>query len=215
MEWYTIPSGVLNNSTTGLIPFIDDSVFPFEWGDTDHDERLIDVQYASSNLYGDNDCHGEQLLFGFNFADGRIKGYGLTLMGNDKTFSLICVRGNTAYGINSFVDNGDNTISDNATLLMWAEDDSETSMNWEDALSWAQTKNAANWNGNNDWRLPNAKELHSILDYSRSPVANGSAAIDPIFNITSITNENGDADWPWVLVKYNSSRYKRDSNECQ
>ena len=193
----TDPSGVQNNSTSGLIPFIDNNYFPFAWGDTDNGERLIDVQYASSNLYGDNDCHGVQLLFGFNFADGRIKGYGLIIMNNDKTFSLICVRGNTSYGINAFVDNGDNTISDNATELMWGKDDSQSSMNWENALALAQTKNDANWNGHSDWRLPNAKEMQSILDYSRSPEADGSAAIDPIFNISSITNEAGDADWPW------------------
>jgi hypothetical protein len=36
--------------------------------------------------------------------------------------------------------------------------------------------------------LPNAKELHSILDYSRAPAATASAAIDPLFNTTSIVN---------------------------
>ncbi len=193
----TDPSGVTNNNTSGLVPFLDISYFDFAWGDVNNEERLIDVQYASSNLYGDIDCHGEQLLFGFNFADGRIKGYSLILMGVAKTFSLICVRGNPAYGINSFVDNGDNTISDNATQLMWSKDDNQMPVNWETALNLAQAKNADNWLGYDDWRLPNAKELHSILDYSRAPVANGSAAINPIFNISSITNEAGVTDWPW------------------
>ena len=41
----------------------------------------------------------------------------------------------------------------------------------------------------NDWRLPNAKEMQSIVDYSRVPDATGSAAIDPVFSITEITNE--------------------------
>ena len=48
------------------------------------------------------------MLFGVNFADGRIKGYGLAMPGGAaKTFFVHCVRGNTSYGINSFVDNGD------------------------------------------------------------------------------------------------------------
>ena len=64
---------------------------------------MIDSQYASSTLYVGNTGK----LFGVNFADGRIKGYGLTLNGAAKTFFVLCVRGNTSYGINRLVDNGD------------------------------------------------------------------------------------------------------------
>ena len=42
----------------------------------------------------------------------------------DKTFFVQCVRGNTDYGINDFADNGDGTVTDGATGLMWAQDDS-------------------------------------------------------------------------------------------
>jgi hypothetical protein len=31
----------------------------------------------------------------------------------------------------------------------------------------------------NCWRLPNIKELHSLVDYTRSPDTTNSAAIDP------------------------------------
>ncbi|MBP7864822.1 MAG: DUF1566 domain-containing protein [Acidobacteria bacterium] len=54
-------------------------------------------------------------------------------------------------------------------------------LNWPDALAWVQTKNAANFPGHSDWRLPNAEELPSILDNTRSPDTRGSAAIDPVF----------------------------------
>ena len=58
------------------------------------------------------------MLFGYNFADGRIKGYDLIMPGGaDKVFSFIAVRGNTNYGINHFIDNGDQTITDTATHL--------------------------------------------------------------------------------------------------
>jgi hypothetical protein len=130
-------------------------------------------------------------VFGINFADGRIKGYP-----TQKTFFVLCVRGDGSYGQNAFVDNGDGTISDQATSLMWAQNDSAAGMRWQDALAWVEQQNAANYLGYSDWRLPNAKELHSIVDYSRSPDTTGSAAIDPQFNATSITNEAGQADYP-------------------
>jgi hypothetical protein len=117
--------------------------------------------------------------------------------GGAKTFYVICVRENTAYGQNAFLDNGDGTITDNATGLMWAQDDSATGLNWEEALAWVETQNAAGSLGYTDWRLPNAKELQSLLDYSRSPDTSNSAAIDPLFNVTSLLNENNVTDYPY------------------
>ncbi len=190
------PSGYESTDTSGLIPFIDTDHFDFAYGDTSARERIIDSQYASSNFYVGN---GEQFIFGVNFADGRIKGYGILLHGQDKTLFVSCIRQNSTYGVNAFVDNGDETITDNATGLMWAKNDSGSDapdgLNWEAALAYVETQNAANYLGYSDWRLPNIKELHSIMDYSRSPDTTNSAAIDPVFNATPITNEAGQTDY--------------------
>jgi len=186
------PSGFTGTDTSSLTPFIDTTYFNFGFGDTSAGERIIDAQYASSNLYvGDT-----TMLFGVNFADSRIKGYGLTLFGSDKTFYVQYVSGSD-YGTNDFTDNGDSTITDKATGLMWTKGDSVTGMNWEEALAWAQTKNTEMYLGHNDWRLPNAKELQGIVDYTRSPDTTSSAAIDPLFTSTSITNEAGQQDYPF------------------
>ena len=67
---------------------------------------------------------------------------------------------------------------------MWAQNDSGSGMNWQSALAWVQTKNTAKYLGHNDWRLPNVKELQSIVDYTRSPDTTGSAAISPVFTAT-------------------------------
>ncbi|MBT6763030.1 MAG: DUF1566 domain-containing protein, partial [Prolixibacteraceae bacterium] len=95
---------------------------------------------------------------------------------------------------NEFVENSNATITDNATGLMWTKDDSGTGMNWQQALEYAEGKEFA---GYSDWRLPNIKELQSIVDYLRSPGSSNSAAIDPVFNCTEITNEGGQKDYPY------------------
>ena len=187
------PSGYEGTSTGSLVPFIDTEYFDFAYGDTGAGERIIDAQYATSTEYVDVTGGGEATLFGVNFADGRIKGYGLSLFGRDKTFFVLYVRGNPTYGENAYQDNGDGTITDQATGLMWIANDSGEGLSWEEALAYAESFEYA---GHSDWRLPDAKELQGILDYTRSPGTTGSAAIDPLFSSTGITNEAGDPDFP-------------------
>lgn len=181
-------------NANGLTPFIDNSVFQFAYGDTSAGERIIDSQWGTSTLYVSQVMNGQNAMFGMNFADGRIKGYpGNNVPGNNNPdFYVRFVRGNTDYGTNDFADNGDGTITDDATELMWAEADSGVGMDWEAALAYAENSTLG---GYDDWRLPNAKELHSLFDYSRSPDTTQSAAIDPIFDATEITNEAGNADY--------------------
>ena len=135
-------------------------------------------------------------MFGVNFIDGRIKGYPADLS-IGKKYYVQYVRGNPDYGKNKFVDNGDGTITDDATGLMWTQEDSKQGMNWEQALDWVKQKNSENYLGHNDWRLPNAKELQSIVDYSRCPDITNSPAIDSLFSCTQITNEAGKVDYPF------------------
>ena len=192
----TDPSDYEGDDTSGLTPFIDTDYFEFAYGDTSADERIIDSQYATTTTFVDE---SNPLLFGVNFADGRIKGYGLTLHGQDKTFTVACIQENTTYGVNDFQDNGDGTITDDATGLTWSQDDSGAvdpdGMNWAEALAWVEEMNAEAYLGYSDWRLPNVKELQSLVDYTRSPETTGTAAIDPLFTTTEITNEDGETDY--------------------
>ncbi len=179
-------SGYEGNSTDDLIPFINTEFFEYAYGDTDAGERLIDMQCASTNVYVSLEV--EKLVFGVNFADGRIKGYGTQMMGQDKAFNYLMVRGNPEYGINDFTDNGDGTITDQATELMWMQEDNGEGVLWKDALSYAENMVYA---GYSDWRLPDAKELQSILDYTRSPATSGRAAIDPLFTVPKLPMKQG------------------------
>lgn len=179
--------GSTGMSAATSVPYIDTDYFDFEYGDASAGERFIDAQYWSSNEYVGTVFGGQTAVFGVNFADGRIKGYGIEHPnGAAMTQFVRYVRGNPDYGINNFVDNGDGTITDLATGLMWQKGDSGTTMNWQQALDYAENLEYA---GYDDWRLPNAKELQSIVDYTRAPDATDpaqvGAAIDPIFDITS------------------------------
>ncbi len=187
------------------IKFIDTTYFNVGYGDVNSlshgdlgTERIIDGQIASSTLYVSTTMGVVETMFGFNFIDGRIKGYPTTSSvpedGQAKHYYILYVRGNSVYGTNQFVDNGNGTITDNATGLMWMQNDNGSDLLWKDALSYAENLTFA---GYSDWRLPDVKELQSIVDYDRSPATTSSAAIDPIFNCTSITNEGGVADFPW------------------
>jgi len=145
-----------------------------------------DEQYWSSNFYYVGTTHGgQQSAFGVNHGTGHIKAYPAEVPGPMGNY-VRAVRGD-AYGNNDFVDNADGTITDNATGLMWMQDDLSTAVDWEHALTYADTVALA---GYGDWRLPNVKELQSIVDYSGV-----FPAIDSLFSCTSIINEGGDPDY--------------------
>jgi len=186
-------------SVEPAVPFIDTDYFVFEYGDTSAGERIIDAQYWSSTEYVATTMNQDATVFGVNFADGRIKGYPRDTgpQGQPMKQFVRYVRDNSDYGINNFTDNGDGTIIDTATGLMWSEDDSGEGMDWKDVLAWVQQNNEENYLGHNDWRLPNAKELQSIVDYTRSPQTTNSAAIDPVFKVTSIIDEHGEMNYPF------------------
>jgi len=201
----TDASVCMMDDSCGSAPFIDTDYFYFEYGDTNAGERIIDSQWATSSIYTGTVFGGQQAMFGVNFADGRIKGYPINAgPGGAKTFFVIYVRGNTNYGVNNFVDNGNGTVTDNATVLTWTQNDSGEGLDWEGALNYCASLDYA---GISAWRLPNVKELQSIVDYSRSPDATDSAAIDPIFNTSTITNEAGQLDYPafWSSTTHVSS----------
>lgn len=218
-------NGRADRTASRSTPYIDTRYFDFKYGDESSGERAIDCQDWSATEYVSTTMGGNPTAFGVNFADGRIKGYGKyppsgrssgfgqfrppphrsnegggippgRSGGRDKRY-VRYVRGNRSYGLNRFVDNGNGTVTDNSTGLMWSQTDSARGMNWEKALAWVQTKNREYFLDYNDWRLPNAKELQSIVDYTRSPDTTGSAAVNPIFRATSITNEGGALDYPY------------------
>ena len=186
---------LFTGSVNGAVPkerFIDTSYFKQALGDTSIGERLIDAQTWSSTQYKSTTMYGDTTVFGVNFLDGRIKGYPKYYPGsnntNPRSMYFRMVRGNTEYGQNDFIDNGNETITDNATGLMWQKTDDGLARDWENALSYAENLELG---GYTDWRLPNAKELQSLVDYTRCPDITQSPAINPLFNCTEIDDPDG------------------------
>jgi len=64
----------------------------------------------------------------------------------------------------SLIDNGDGTVTDSGTLLMWQQGESSV-VTWEAALTTCEISTLA---GYTDWRLPNHKELLSLVDYAKT-----------------------------------------------
>jgi len=63
-----------------------------------------------------------------------------------------------------FTDNGDGTVTDNTTGLMWQKQDDGEQRTWKEAMAYAKALALA---GHTDWRLPTVAELVGIVDYRR------------------------------------------------
>lgn len=82
-----------------------------------------------------------------------------TIFGEDSDYQI-----NTP----SYTDNGDGTITDNITGLIWQQEDGGE-MTWENAVDYAGNLSLAE---RNDWRLPKSHELFNLLDHGKNPALN-------------------------------------------
>lgn len=180
------------------VPYIDTEYFGFTY---DQGKPYTGSYWTSTvcKMPAENDYEKMEKNYGFNWADGHMKSYGDgyaidgTQSGSSIPAGVRAVRGEEGvYGVNDFVDNGDGTVTDRAAGFMWSQRDSgavnddgspraESDNNfglgrtWVDTLAWVEKMNRINYLGHNDWRLPDAKELQSIVEYGKIELP----AVDP------------------------------------
>ncbi|MFZ3011702.1 MAG: DUF1566 domain-containing protein [Minisyncoccia bacterium] len=161
-----------------------------------------------------DDIDGTQILTGTTIfgVGGSASAGGLpktnqTLCYNAAGATITCTDGDTALGgqdgyyqkgiAPAYVDNSNGTISDGATGLMWkkcsegktgvsCETGADTTKTWTEALAVCEADTTG---GYTDWRLPNIRELLSIVDYGTAE-----PAINSLFNSQS--------DYYWSSTTY-------------
>ena len=103
------------------------------------------------------------------------------------------------------MDAGDGTVTDSCTGLMWQRDTADVNGDgqvsdaidggdivvWENALKYCEELSFA---GHDDWRLPNIRELLSLVDYGRSR-----PAIHPVFGVMQDEYWSSSTYDPWPL----------------
>lgn len=124
-------------------------------------DPLVYLLYWSSSTH----VHDATKVNMLNFHNG----YEYVFM-KSETFPVRAVRGTAASPASR--KNGDGTVSDLSTGLMWTEDigdtdgdgdlDEDDEVTWREALAWCENLTFA---GYDDWRMPNFNELRSIVEY--------------------------------------------------
>jgi len=127
---------------------------------------------------------------------GQTQKYTTTTFGEDSDYTI---------NPPSYTNNGNGTVTDNVTGLMWQQNSGTVSYNWYKAAGvYDATYNpttldvcdAQTTGGHNDWRLPTKKELTGIIDYGRyNPSLNPvfSAVASNYWSSTTYANYSSDA----------------------
>ncbi len=97
----------------------------------------------------------------------------------------------------SYTNNGNGTVTDDVTGLVWIREDSGTASTWPSAVSHCSGLNYA---GSTDWRLPVKMELTGIVDYGTDSPAINSAFINTgSVDYWTSTDSALDSSYVWVV----------------
>ena len=157
-------------------------------------QSTVPAFYWSSTTY----AYHTSFAWGVFFDAPFLYGYDYT---NDKSTSryIRAVRGGLSGG--AYKNNGDGTVTDTSTGLMWQQTGYDITKTWEEALLYCEVElnSGLGFGGYRDWRMPNIKELRNLVDRSRyNPAINTGDFPDtvPSFYWSSTTPYHG-TDYAW------------------
>jgi hypothetical protein len=100
----------------------------------------------------------------------------------------------------------ENIVTDSNTGLQWQDDSIVSGRSWTQAIDYCENLTL---DTHSDWRLPNLKELTSIMDDSRTSPSIDTSAFENTASNTfwSSTTYAGLSDIAWVVDFYDGSQY--------
>jgi len=179
----------LNNNN----PSIDQNYFP----------NCSSAYFWSSNEKIDNMAHA----WSVNFNDGNDI-YDLKIT---KQY-IRAVRGDYYFKNNNFIDNGDGTITDTETGLMWQKNGA-SGLSWSKALSFCNNLNLAQYD---DWRLPNIDNLRTLSNFNKNNPASDNKFFPDIFSTPywSSTSKSDQPEKAWCIhFGYGNDLYREKNRE--
>ena len=158
-------------------------------------ERAIDCQDWSATQYVGTTMNGNPTVFGVNFADGRIKGYPQVRSPAAGAAQALRPLRPRQSGLRQERFPRQRRRHDHRPRhgpdVVQGRQRQGHELGGRPGLGPGEEQE--NYLGHDDWRLPNAKELQSIVDYTRAPAVTHSPAIDPLFEITQLA----DGEYPF------------------
>ena len=127
------------------------------------DERFEKLRQKYLRLRYPNNC-GNQLDAGLEDPTRSTSNDEAEKNLAEKDFGLNQDRRPLEYIANDYEDNGNGTITDHATGLMWQQTGPDNDMKYKEALKYTYILNRNRFAGHSDWRLPTIPELMSLLE---------------------------------------------------
>ena len=199
-----------------LSPSLDTDYFPFYILTS-----ITDYYYWTSTDYHPDPVQVWVMQLAFGIIGVKSK---------EETLKIRCVRGASEPAA-SYTDNGNGTVTDNVTDLMWEQKtddngprDKDVTHTWLEALNYCEDLDLANYY---DWRLPNPKEMERMIDTSTSGPAADTAYFPNTINGIYWTSsscvgchkfkafaydfEDGELSFG---VKFRNGDYRENSTRC-
>jgi hypothetical protein len=130
----------------------------------------IKVWYWTGTTTADYSNHAWRIYFFLGNIDYGHKHHMLNHVWPVRTSDDGAFRSGKAWKEKRFYDNGNGTVTDSLSGLMWTKnaDLAQGKIKWPEARKKIRLLNAGKYSGYNDWRLPGVNDLRTLIDYKKT-----------------------------------------------